>query len=96
MRSDGSVPDTLPAQCHVVWDNLLRILAAAGYEPNHLVKVTTFLASAAYGDDNRAIRRERIGDLRPALTVVITGIYDSSWLLEIEAVAARPTEEIVR
>jgi 2-iminobutanoate/2-iminopropanoate deaminase len=90
VRPDGSVPATFPAQCHVVWDNLLSILTTAGYEPKDLVKVTTFLASATHGDDNGAIRRERLGDLRPALTVVITGIYDGSWLLEIEAVAARP------
>jgi 2-iminobutanoate/2-iminopropanoate deaminase len=96
VRPDGSVPDTFPSQCHVVWDSLLRILTTAGYEPKHLVKVTTFLASAAYGDDNGAIRRERLGDLCPALTVVVTGIYDSSWLLEIEAVAARPTPDIPR
>jgi 2-iminobutanoate/2-iminopropanoate deaminase len=90
VRPDGTVPDTFPAQCHVVWDNLFRILATAGYEPNQIVKITTFLSSRSYGDDNGAIRRERLGDLSPALTVVITGIYDSSWLLEIEAIAARP------
>jgi len=90
VRRDDSVPDTFPAQCHVVWDNLFRILATAGYEPKHLVKITTFLASRSYGDDNGTIRRERLGDLSPALTVVITGIYDSACLLEIEAIAARP------
>jgi len=26
--------------------------------------------------------------VQPALTVVITGIYDEAWLLEIEAIAA--------
>jgi 2-iminobutanoate/2-iminopropanoate deaminase len=96
VRPDGSVPDTFSAQCHVVWDNLLRILATADYEPNHLVKVTTFLASQSYGDENGAIRRQRLGDLSPALTVVITGIYDRSWLLEIEAVAARPIPVLPR
>jgi hypothetical protein len=28
-----------------------------------------------------------LGDHRPALTVVITGIYHERWLLEIEALA---------
>jgi len=29
-----------------------------------------------------------LGDHRPALTVVLVGIFDEGWLLEIEAVAA--------
>lgn len=90
VRADGHVPVSFAAQCHVVWDNLLAVLAAAGYEPGHLVKVTTFLSSASHGDENGAIRRERLGDVTPALTVIITGIYDPAWLLEIEAIAARP------
>jgi 2-iminobutanoate/2-iminopropanoate deaminase len=34
------------------------------------------------------VRREVLGTHAPALTVIITGIYDPRWLLEIEAVAA--------
>jgi len=30
----------------------------------------------------------RPGAHRPAMTVVITGIFDAAWLLEIEAIAA--------
>ena len=90
VRPDGQVPDSFAAQCQTVWDNLLAVLAHAHYEPRHLVKLTTFLSSSSFGDENAAIRRERLGDLRPALTVIITGIYDPSWLLEIEAVAAKP------
>jgi hypothetical protein len=29
-----------------------------------------------------------LGELAPALTVIICGIYDPAWLLEIECVAA--------
>jgi hypothetical protein len=34
------------------------------------------------------LRQEILGDRSPALTIVIAGIFDSAWLLEIEAVAA--------
>jgi enamine deaminase RidA (YjgF/YER057c/UK114 family) len=30
----------------------------------------------------------RLAGRQPALTVIITGIFDESWLVEIEAVAA--------
>jgi hypothetical protein len=34
------------------------------------------------------LRQEILGERSPALTIVIAGIYDSKWLLEIEAIAA--------
>jgi hypothetical protein len=50
--------------------------------------VTTFLSDRRWREDNRRIRIEVLGERAPALTVIITGIYDESWLLEIEAIAA--------
>lgn len=60
-----------------------------------LGKVTTFLSGRAYREENSAIRRQVLGDHAPALTVIITGIHDEAWLLEIEAVAARQTSWLV-
>jgi len=54
----------------------------------NLVKVTTFLSSRDFAMPNQAIRNEALGTHAPALTVIITGIFDEKWLLEIEAVAA--------
>jgi len=54
----------------------------------NLIKVTIFLSSREYATQNRDIRREVLGAHSPALTVIITGIFDEKWLLEIEAVAA--------
>lgn len=55
-----------------------------------LVKVTTFLSGRDVAPINSAVRREFLGDRRPALMVVCAEIFDSEWLLEIEAVAAAP------
>jgi enamine deaminase RidA (YjgF/YER057c/UK114 family) len=54
-----------------------------------LVEVTTYLSDRAYRAENSVIRQEVLGDHAPALTVIITGIYDEAWLLEIEAIAAK-------
>ena len=54
----------------------------------NIVKVTIFLSDRKFSVENRTVRNEVLGDLAPALTVIITGIFDSAWLLEIEAVAA--------
>lgn len=85
---DGYVPEGIEDQCRLVWANLSAVLTAAELGVTNLVKVTTFLGDRAYAVTNTAIRREVLGDHRPALTVIVTGIFEPSWLLEIEAIAA--------
>ena len=84
----GEVPKDFPSQARLAWANVFAQLKEAGMSVNNLVKVTTFLASREYGIVNREVRQEVLGSHTPALTVIITGIFDEAWLLEIEAVAA--------
>jgi 2-iminobutanoate/2-iminopropanoate deaminase len=84
----GEVPQGFGAQCRLAWANVLAQLRAADMTTDNIVKVTTFLSDRSYGQENRDIRREIFGDRGPALTVIITGIFDDQWLLEIEAIAA--------
>lgn len=85
---DNSVPETFKEQARLAWSNLEAQLRAAGMSLDNLVKVTTFLASRADSLENREVRREVLGDRQVALTVIITGIFDPAWLIEIEAIAA--------
>ena len=84
----GKVPSDFPAQARLVWHNLFAQLTAARMTVANLVKVTIFLSSRDFAIVNREIRREALGTHSPALTVIITGIFDEHWLLEIEAIAA--------
>lgn len=84
---DGTVPTGFPAQCRLAWANVEAQLREAGMTLDNLVKLTTFLSDRQYGLENRAIRQEVLGERRPAMTVIITGIFDAAWLLEIEAIA---------
>ena len=84
----GHVPADFDGQCRLIWGNIEKQLEAADMSPDNLVKVTTFLSDRRWREDNRCIRIEVLGERAPALTVIITGIYDESWLLEIEAIAA--------
>lgn len=85
---DGDVPREFGPQCRLVWSHIAAQLRAAGMALDNLVKVTTYLADRRHAAENSSIRREILGARTPALTVLIAGIYDSGWLLEIEAVAA--------
>ncbi len=85
---DGTVPPDFDAQCRLAWRNVSRVLAEAGMTERNLVKVTIFLSDRRHREANARIRHEVLGDHHPALTIIVTGIYDPEWLLEIEAVAA--------
>ena len=85
---DGSLAADFTGQCEQVWANIETPLTAAGMTLDNLVKVTTFLSDRSYALENRAVRIRRLAGRQPALTVIITGIFDEAWLVEIEAVAA--------
>ena len=86
---DGTVPADFRSQCRLAWANVEIQLKAAGMTFDNLAKTTIFLADRRYREEAREVRQELLGDLavQPAMTVVITGIYDEVWLLEIEAIA---------
>lgn len=85
---DGTVPEDFDAQCRQAWRNVLTVLKDAGMTERNLIKVTIFLSDRQFREANAQIRHEILGDHSPALTIIITGIYDEAWLLEIEAIAA--------
>ena len=85
---NGDTPVEFDAQCRLVWSNIVAQLEAANMTVTNLIKVTTFLSSREYAETNSSVRQEFLGDNNPALTVIVTEIFDEKWLLEIEAVAA--------
>lgn len=86
--ADGNVPADYPSQYRLAWANVEAQLRAADMTFDHLVKVTIFLSDRALIAQSAGLRQQVIGDRSPALTIVIAGIFDQAWLLEIEAVAA--------
>ena len=86
---NGVVPSGFPAQARLVWANFFAQIVAGGMGLDDLVKINIYLAERIYAAENRAIRREVLGDRCVAMTVVIADIFDPAWLLEIEGIAAR-------
>lgn len=88
--SDGSVPKDFRAQCRLAWANVESQLLAADMTLGNLVKMTIFLSDRIHIQDAYEVRAEVLAgnEIPPAMTIIITGIYDEAWLLEIEAIAA--------
>jgi enamine deaminase RidA (YjgF/YER057c/UK114 family) len=87
-RADGTLPSTFRDQAETAWANVIAQLHAADMTVDNLVKVTIFLSDRKYAVENRNVRLQALQGRTPALTCIITGIFDAAWLLEIEAIAA--------
>ena len=89
VRPDGTLPDTFKEQAEAVWNNILAQLRAADMDATNIVKATTFLVDRKYRDDNRDVRMKMLGGHTFALTVVLAGMFEDGWLLEIDAIAEK-------
>lgn len=89
----GVVPEDAETQCRLIWLHIESCLESAGMSLTDLVKVTTFLSDRELASVNTKIRQEMLGDHRPALTVIVTELFDTEWNLEIEAVASAAGSE---
>lgn len=83
----GRAPAGFDAQARLAWANLRSQLHRAGMDYSNLAKITIYLSHRRYRAANTQIRAEILGPVTPAITVVISGIFDETWLLEIEAIA---------
>jgi 2-iminobutanoate/2-iminopropanoate deaminase len=85
---DGFVPESFEDQCRLTWRNLVAVLAAADMTVRNLVRVTITLSDLKYREASARIRREFLGDHRPAIVGIVADVWIDSWFLEIEAIAA--------
>ena len=89
VQPDGTLPDTFKGQAEAVWNNILAQLHAADMTAENIVKATTFLVDRKYRDENRDVRMAMLGRHKFALTVVLAGMFEDGWLLEIDAIAEK-------
>ncbi|HEY1688267.1 MAG TPA: Rid family hydrolase [Solirubrobacteraceae bacterium] len=87
-RPDGSVPDDLDEQVTLVLDNLEAALALVGAKLSQVVHLRAY---AVDRDALRAwvrLRTPRLAGATPAATtVLVAGLGDPRWRLEVEATA---------
>ena len=86
---DGrTVEGGFDAQCRQAIANVERVLAAADMRLTDIVKGTIYLTRREDISRLRDIRAEQLA-VAPAVTMVlVAGLHDPQWLVEIEAVAA--------
>ena len=83
---DGSCDPDPEIQARRCLEIILEALAGAGASAKHVVRTRMFLTDPAYADAVGRAHGAVFGEVRPASTmVVIVGMLDPRWKVEIEA-----------
>jgi 2-iminobutanoate/2-iminopropanoate deaminase len=89
-RPDGTIAPDCAGQAEQIMQNIDAILAEAGMGFGDLVKLNAYLVNAADIPAFAPIRAKHLAGAKPAMTtVVVTALAQPSWLIEVEAVAAK-------
>ena len=83
---DGSCDPDPEIQARRCLEIILEALAGAGASAKHVVRTRMFLTDPAYAEAVSRAHGAVFGEVRPASTmVVIVGMLDPRWKVEIEA-----------
>lgn len=92
--ADGSAPPPgAYQQAMVCLDLIGEALAKAGASMRDVVRTRMYLTGAEHWQEVARAHGAVFGEIRPAATaVIVAGLLDPAWVVEIEAEAVLPTE----
>lgn len=90
MAPDGTVPSDPVAQLGIALDNVMKNLAAAGFEPTDLVKITTYVVGEMDPAGRRAEMDRAFGSHVPTSTLVfVAALASPDYKVEVDGWAIR-------
>ena len=87
MDTDGTTPSIMAEQARLAWRRYRGAIVGGSMGFDNLVKVTMIIPDAAEIPASRPARAEALGDRRPASTLIVAGLANPAWKIEIEAIA---------
>ncbi len=84
----GVAGKTLAEQLDLIWSNIRTILASANMTVANIVRITSYMRDAAYAEANQNARIAALEGHVVPTTALVVQTLDSSWLVEIEIIAA--------
>lgn len=89
VRPDNTLAESEEAQHEQAWRNVLGILKSQGLGPRDIAEVTAYLTTQSGVALYRQVRDRMLEGAEPASTlIVVAGLADPRWSVEIQAVAA--------
>lgn len=85
---DGSCDSDPYVQARRCLEIMLEAIRQAGGDAHHVLRTRTYLTDASYADEVGRAHGEVFAEIRPASTmVVVAGLLDPRWKVEMEAEA---------
>lgn len=85
----GKLPSDPEQQNELAWRNVFAILDAANMSKTDITEVTAYVTSHDHVPTYRDVRDRMLEGARPASTLVVAGLADPNWLVEIAVTAAK-------
>ncbi|MGH4002421.1 MAG: RidA family protein [Pseudonocardiaceae bacterium] len=94
---DGTCPDDASVQARRCFEIIAETLAEAGAALTDVVRTRIFLVDPAAAEPVSAVHGELFAGVRPAATmIIVAGLLDPRWKLEVEAEALLAGETAAR
>ena len=88
---DKAIPADCGGQTRICFDNIADILAEAGLDLSHIIRINAYVTGREHLADYMAVRNTLFEAPYPASTLmVVSGFARPEFVVEIEAIAAGP------
>ena len=88
---DEAVPGAVEGQTERCFENIRAILAAAGLDLSHIIRINAYVTGREHLKGYMAARDRFVADPPPASTLmIVSGFARPEFLVEVEAIAAGP------
>ena len=84
----GKAAKTLDEQLRLIWRNISVIPRYADLSEEKIVQISSYLSDPAFSNVNAMYRLDTMKRRAVAMTTLVTGLLEASWLVEIEVLAA--------
>lgn len=84
-----SMPDAVDAQAQNCFDTIASVLDEAGFDMTDIARVQYTVVDRALVSEVQPVLEARLGQIRPAATMVIADLIEAAMLIEIEVTAFR-------
>jgi enamine deaminase RidA (YjgF/YER057c/UK114 family) len=90
MAPDGGIPEDARAQADLCFANIAVILAEAGMDLSHIIRINAYVTAREHMAGYMASRDAHVATPPPASTLmIVSGFTKPEFKVEIEVVAAR-------
>ena len=84
-----AMPGAVREQAQNCFETIASVLSEAGYDMSDIARVQYTVVDRALVPEVQPVLEQRLGDIRPAATMVIADLIEPEMLIEIEVTAFR-------